>query len=320
MTAASTRFVPRNSPCPCGSGKRFKACHGASTADAAAGALPPVRPPSAVRAGAFAAQALREDSIVVFCRRAVNWEAPDYADRPSHFNQAHPLGRLQSAWREQNPGTPFRDYRLFLHRLARQTWEATGAVVVLNPVAMDHDARMAPGILMHLRRAAWIIPIDDDDWLAPGLAADLRAVPAAAVAATWNSLPLHVRNGHCYTEVARPYVSASAAAHERVLLSCAYAIHGRRAARLTDTEFAGALLHHGVASGALTSGALPVHPLDGIGSIHLRHQATAGSATSAEGRRLYSFVAPAGLADLAPWALRPLAELQSLHAARSSGA
>src|SRR5215467_9903115 len=37
----STRAIARNAPCPCGSGKRFKDCHGATTRSTALEALSP---------------------------------------------------------------------------------------------------------------------------------------------------------------------------------------------------------------------------------------------------------------------------------------
>jgi hypothetical protein len=312
MSPEPDAAVPRNSLCPCGSGLRYKNCHGALAAQQAAGAAGPAGDPAAI------AEPIRDGAVVVFCRRAVDWDQPNDADDLTQFNRTHALRKLLAEWRAQNPGLGFHEYRRFLHGLARRTWEATGAQVLLNPIAMDADVRISLATLRELRRAEWIIPIDDDDWLAPDIAAVLRAAPAGVAGAVWHSLPLHVGREHCVAEAARPYLSFAVRAAERVVLSCAYAIHRRAVARLPDGELADVLLNHGNASRFLLAGTAPIADLRTVGSVHLRHQATAGSGTFAVDRTLGAFAVPDGIAGAVPWAVPPMAEMRALHAARAA--
>jgi hypothetical protein len=293
---------------------RYKSCHGALAAQLAAAASAPARDPAA------GIEPIRDGAVVAFCRRAVDWDRPNDADEPTEFNRTHALRKLLQEWRAQNPGIGFHEYRGFLHRLARRTWEATGAQVALNPIAMDADVRISLATLRELRRAEWIIPIDDDDWLAPDIAAVLRAAPAGVIGAVWHSLPLHVGPRDCIAEAARPYLSYAVPAAERVVLSCAYAIHRRAVARLADGDLADVLLNHGHASRFLLAGTAPIADLRTVGSVHLRHQATAGSGMFDVDRTLGAFAVPAGIAGAVPWALAPLAEVRALHAARAAPA
>ena len=315
LTAAPITAVHRNSPCPCGSGKRFKACHGVlGSAQPAAAALAGSSS-SLTAESALEAQQTRAGSVVVLCRRAVDWGEPDFADRRSRFNQAHPLRKLQQQWHEQNPRISFHEYRRYLHQVARATWDGTGAQVMLNPAAMDQDDRFSVELVRRLRRADWIIPIDDDDWLAPGIVGALKRAPAEVAGAIWDSLLLHVLHDRCSTEGARPYLSLAVPMPERIVLSCAYAISRRAADCLSDNELVYLLMSHGGASQFLLAGPHRVQELGMVGSVHLRHQATAGSTTAEPDRALGDFTVPDEIADLAPWALRPLGEIKALHAA-----
>jgi hypothetical protein len=201
-----------------------------------------------------------------------------------------------------------------LHQVVRRTWEATGAQVVLNRVPVDGDDEVSPDTLREMRRAEWIIPIDDDDWLAPDVATALTTTSTAAVAgAIWESVPLHLQCECCFAEDARSYLSSGVPVSERIVLSCAYALHRSGVERMTDRELFMVVVSHAMASRFLLGSALSVRDIGAIGSIHLRHQATAGSATFDEDRTLGDFVIPDEIVHHVPWAIEPLRECKALH-------
>ena len=258
--------------------------------------------------------------IIVHCRRAVNWSAPDFTNFKSTFNALHPLARLQSEWKEANPSISFFDYRQALHQIARGTWDATGAKVSLHQVVMDRDdAAPSRDVLQELRQAAWVIPIDDDDWLAPSLVTALLEAPHDAMAAIWQSMPLHLSARQCLAEKPRVFLQDEPAVSSPIVLSCSYALAGRLMSRLSDQELATALWAHGVASELILSHSNDLHLIDSIQAVHLRHRATAGSAAHPMlSRALADFSVADDVIDKIPWARPVLEELQSIHLRHAS--
>ena len=250
--------------------------------------------------------------VVVFCRRAVDWHAAEWQSEASHFAQAHPIARLLEQWRARNSAFLFQHYRAGLAAIASASWHAGGAGLLLNPVAMDGDVAITPELMAQLRQAAWVIPIDDDDWLSPLLPTALQQLSAARLA-IWEVLPLHVDADHCFVEPARAFLDPQQPLSEQVLLSCGYALSQGLMASLSDEQLAGCLLHHGAVTQLLsTEGSATVVP--DVQAVLLRHPASAGSALEAgRQRQLFEFRPPPELIHRAAWALQPLQALQLLH-------
>jgi len=250
--------------------------------------------------------------VVVFCRRSVDWPTAEWLSESSHFAQAHPVAALLEQWQLSNPTLAFQHYRASLEEIAAASWQAGGARVLRNPVAMDGDVALTPDLMTELRQAAWVIPIDDDDWLSPHLPAALHNLTAARLA-IWEVLPLHVDADHCFVEPARAFLDPQKPLAEQVLLSCGYALSHGLMASLSDEQLAGCLLHHGAVTQLLSNeGSASVVP--DVQAVFLRHPASAGSALEAKRERLlFPFARPPELADRAAWVLQPLQALQFLH-------
>jgi len=248
----------------------------------------------------------------VLCRRSVDWPSASWQNSPSHFAQAHPIAELLERWQQSNPLTPFHHYRHHLAAIAAASWQAGGATVLHNPVAMDGDVALTPELMAQLRQAAWVIPIDDDDWLSPHLPQALMQLPEARLA-LWEVLPLHVDANHCFPEQARAFLDPQRPLAEQVVLSCGYGLSRALMAELSDEQLAGCLLHHGAVSTLLSDeGAAAVLP--DVQAVLLRHPASAGSALEPQRQRqLLAFSLPEELAGQAPWVLQPLQALQLEH-------
>jgi hypothetical protein len=250
--------------------------------------------------------------VAVFCRRSVDWQSALWQSEASHFAQAHPIAELLEEWERRNPAFEFQRYRTGLAEIAEASWQAGGARVLRNPVAMDGDVALTPELMAQLRQAAWVIPIDDDDWLSPFLPAALQQLSAARLA-IWEVQPLHVDVDHCFVEPARAFLDPQKPLSEQVLLSCGYALSHELMASLSDEQLAGCLLHHGAVTKLLCSeGAATVVP--DVQAVLLRHPASAGSALEpGRQRQLFEIPQPPELKERAAWALQPFQSLQLLH-------
>ncbi|MEN9387801.1 MAG: hypothetical protein RLZZ255_777 [Cyanobacteriota bacterium] len=242
----------------------------------------------------------------------MDWRSAQWHSDASHFAQAHPIEGLLERWQQSNPRVPFQLYRRDLEAIAAASWQAGGARLLRNPVAMDGDVALTPELMAQLRQAAWVIPIDDDDWLSPHLPQALMQLPEARLA-LWEVLPLHVDADHCFAEAARTFLDPDRPLAEQVVLSCGYALSQALMADLNDDTLAACLLHHGAVTTLLADeGAAAVLP--DVQSVLLRHPASAGSALEPQReRRLLAFPMPPELSERAPWALQPLQALQLQH-------
>ena len=242
----------------------------------------------------------------------MDWPAASWQEGDSHFAQAHPIAGLLERWQHSNPRCSFQQYRAGLEAIASASWQASGARVLRNPVPMDGDVALTPELMAQLRQAAWVIPIDDDDWLSPHLPQALQQLSDARLA-LWDVLPLHIDADHCFMEPARTFLDPQRPLAEQVVLSCGYAISHGLMADLSDEQLAACLLHHGAVSTLLADeGTAAVLP--DVQAVLLRHPASAGSALEPQRqRRLFAFAIPADLAERAPWALQPLQALRLQH-------
>ena len=248
----------------------------------------------------------------MLCRRSVDWPVASWQNATSHFAQAHPIAGMLERWQQSNPHTSFHHYRRSLAAIAAASWQAGGAAVLHNPVAMDGDVALTPELMAQLRQAAWVIPIDDDDWLSPHLPQALMQLPDARLA-LWEVLPLHVDANHCFSEQARAFLDPQRPLAEQVVLSCGYALSHALMADLGDEQLAACLLHHGAVTTLLADeGAAAVLP--DVQAVLLRHPACAGSSLEPQRQRqLFAFPLPQDLAQRAPWVLQPLQALQLVH-------
>ncbi len=253
--------------------------------------------------------------VLVLCRRAVDWSSAIAEAEDSHFSRTYPLSPLLLEWHAANPGLTFHAYRHTLQAIAAASWQAGGARVLRNEVAMLSDEQLPAGLLAQIRQADWVIPIDDDDWLSPTLPNTLVQLSASADAglAIWDVLPLHVDADHCFVEPPRLYLNPDQPLSERVVFSCGYALSGKLIARLSDEHLALALLHHGLVSSLLASlGTATVVP--DVQAVYLRHPATAGSALEqGRQRQLMAFPVPSELIGQVPWALPMLQAMRMAH-------
>lgn len=260
--------------------------------------------------------------IIVFCRRAVDWLGFSHkpGDAASRFNTTHPLRKLEDEWNSANPAMPLRKYRHELHKIARESWEATGAKILLNwiPPTSDNEI-LSPMQLGIIRKAQWVIPIDDDDWLAPGICKVLKERvfhhPQGENGIAWKAMVLHVDRGNVAHEPPRAFL-APRPSDDNTILSCAYALGKAGIRSLNDADLSGMLIAHGGASKWLDRvGMNP--PLDDILSLHLRHCATAGAAgkSSLAALNAASFAIPkSGWPEGGEWAIGSLEMLQAVHA------
>ena len=222
------------------------------------------------------------------------------------------MAGLLEHWQASNPRVPFSGYRGSLEAIASASWQAGGARVLRNPVAMDGDVALTPELMAQLRQAQWLIPIDDDDWLSPHLPAALQQLSDARLA-IWEVLPLHIDASHCFVEPARAFLDPERPLAQQVVLSCGYAISHALMADLSDEQLAACLLHHGAVTTLLADeGAAAVLP--DVQAVLLRHPATAGSSLEPQRQRqLFNFAIPAELSQRAAWAMQPLQALQLEH-------
>lgn len=89
-------------------------------------------------------------NVVVFCRRWIDWselpQTPREAAEPAEFRRDFQIERLQEEWQRANPWIPLGRYREELQALARKSWEASGAEVVLHhcPADVSDDIETQP--------------------------------------------------------------------------------------------------------------------------------------------------------------------------------
>lgn len=219
------------------------------------------------------------NEVVILCRRAINWKQFRYpASARSNFNNVHPVRDLVARWNSVEGNPPFHEYRYFLHALAKETWAATGARIVMNWVGPADDGVIQPHVLKVCRDAEWIIPIDDDDWLAPFICSTLLRLDGADsyFAATWPSMIVHFDGGNVLQEPSRSWLNEK---RKDITLSCSYALSRKAIRELSDFDLAGALTLHGTASVLFQT--RPIAICHDIGAVHLRHRAAAGAASNA---------------------------------------
>lgn len=218
------------------------------------------------------------NEVVILCRRAIDWKRFRFpADAQTHFNAAHPVRDLVTRWNAVAGNPPFHEYRHFLHALAKETWAKTGARVVMNWIEPHGDNGIQPHVLDACKDAEWIIPIDDDDWLAPFICSTLLRLDAedSYFAATWPSMVVHVDGSNLLQEKTRSYLQET---RRDITLSCSYALSRRAIKELSREELAEALSLHGTASMLFQK--KPVMVSTDIGAVHLRHRAAAGAASN----------------------------------------
>lgn len=218
------------------------------------------------------------NEVVILCRRAIDWKRFRFpADAQSHFNKAHPIRDFVGRWNAV-PGNPaFHEYRHFLHTLAKETWAKTGARIVMNWVQPQDDGMIQPHVIEACKGAEWIIPIDDDDWLAPFICSTLLRLDAESsyFAATWPSMVVHVDGANLLQEKTRSYLQEE---RKDITLSCSYALSRLAIQELPPEKLAEALSLHGTAS--MLFQRKPVMQSADVGAVHLRHRAAAGAASN----------------------------------------
>ncbi|MFY8147812.1 MAG: hypothetical protein ACOVNL_01170 [Prochlorococcaceae cyanobacterium] len=261
--------------------------------------------------------------VVVFCRRWINWSAEQKRERwesASDFQRDFRVVEMHEHWQRSNPRISLYRYRERLQQLACRSWEAIGARLIMQvlPADASHDVPLAPDLVMQLRQANWLIPIDDDDWLAPGLAASLPGLDRFCYwMATWPSqlVYVHPERFQCATPFSLlPETEEHACP---ILVSSSYALSCRLVQHLSDQELSLALMQHGEASRwrMLTPNGLQLK-LQACNAIHLRHQATAGFTNlGALDRRLNDFAGNPSGEPLVEWAHGMLKELNDIHLA-----
>lgn len=218
------------------------------------------------------------NEVVILCRRAIDWKHFRYpSSARSNFNLVHPVRDLVSRWNATAGNPPFHEYRQFLHSLAKSTWISSGARIVMNWVQPHEDGVILPHVLEICKDAEWIIPIDDDDWLAPFICSELLRIenPGDFYGATWPSMVVHFNGPQAMQEPSRSWLNET---RKDITLSCSYAISRRAIKEWKASDLAAALTLHGTAS-VLFQGK-PVKALDSIGAVHLRHRAAAGAASN----------------------------------------
>lgn len=259
--------------------------------------------------------------VVVFCRRWVAWsEEPIGTSQPNRSNFQHDfhVQELHEQWQRSNPQIPLHRYRRKLQDLAYRSWLATGARVIQHGMPADapHQVPLPADVIAQLRSARWVIPIDDDDWLAPDLSRLLPDLASSrAWLATWPSQLIYLHTDHyrC-TEpfAALPETQASACP---TLVSCSYALSGHMIRCLNDQELELALMQHGEASRwrqQIPRG-LRWEPTSCF-AVHLRHQGTAGSTRLGSlNRALGNFAERRAGSLRASWAVTLLQDLNVMH-------
>jgi hypothetical protein len=261
-------------------------------------------------------------NVVVFCRRWIHWsqfpQELHTATEQAEFRRAFQIERLQAEWQRDNPGIPLSRYRQELQALARRSWEASGAEVVLHhcPADAPHLPEPQAALIQRVRSARWVIPIDDDDWLAPHLLNHLEQPRGQrAWMASWPSWLIYLHTHHIQTPP--PITVLPETVHQKVpvLVSCSAAISSQLIQQLSDQELWLVLMQHGETSrwhAELPSG-LRLQLTDGL-AVHLRHQGTAGSGQQNNlNRQLGNFLQRSDLNHLPGWIQTYLTSLASAH-------
>ncbi len=106
---------PRNSPCPCGSGKRYKECHGGIASDA-------TDPSAADSLVQRLNHALSAQRMSKFDEAAKLYESV-LVDDPNHFDAKHMLGVIRLEQRRASEAT-----KLILEALDSVEWRIPGAI------------------------------------------------------------------------------------------------------------------------------------------------------------------------------------------------
>jgi len=223
--------------------------------------------------------------IAILCRRYIDWENKGikHGKLNSHFNKAHPFDQLNQSWTTFNPHIPLERYRHSLHKIAVCSWQQTGADIFFNEVQLSADGggSMNETTIQQLREYEWIIPIDDDDWLAPSLAQNLLKIDASTqkpAITCWNTSSIHFSKGRAIMDSPyTPYLPATAAWEKgKIIYSCGYAISKEACRSLNNSMLEDILMHHGEASKMAER--VYSAQINTLSAVHVRHVATAGSA------------------------------------------
>jgi glycosyltransferase involved in cell wall biosynthesis len=111
----AVNVTPRNSPCPCGSGKRFKECHGA----VATSLIAPASPESKLARLNRALEAQRLSKL----DEAAHLYESVLSEEPQHFDAKHMLGVVRLEQNRASEAT-----RLILEALESVEWRVAAAV------------------------------------------------------------------------------------------------------------------------------------------------------------------------------------------------
>lgn len=262
--------------------------------------------------------------VMVFCRRWIDWrqlKEPQAIRRQSaDFNHEFNTQIMLEEWKRDNPLIPLGDYREALQRLARKSWQQAGAHIVLHHCQAETQHRPQPqlDLIQQLRTAQWVIPIDDDDWLAPGLAERLQHPRLRRLwMATWPSQLIYIHTHQYRATEPITVLPETASSTPPILVSSSTGISHRLISTLSDAELWWLLLQHGEASRMhyILPKGLQLD-LSQCLAVHLRHQATAGSGNQANlNRRIGSFLQEQEINLAIPWASTLLKSLDALHQA-----
>jgi hypothetical protein len=258
--------------------------------------------------------------VAIVCRRAINWHG-FYRYYGKRTFGPYSIGQMMSRWDADNPTIPYYAYRQSLAKLAKQTWERTGAAVYQNYVKGDLTKVYMKRELWekHLCRYEWVVPIDDDDWLSPAFIEMLSLVPESCVSAEWDAEIIRIIGSRVLRETPRSRFNDSNA----TIFSPCYALKPKFL--LTNSDFLRIsyyFLEHGWASDYAQAMGNRHYKIRETGSVYLRHQATAGSSAESQrhvphqlqtrGRRTIK-VFEVGHEDIPPWVREYLMTLREEH-------
>jgi hypothetical protein len=261
-------------------------------------------------------------NVLIFCRRFIRWEQgkqesikASTSDFVRHWN----LDEMFRGWQQVNPGITLHAYRAQLQQLALASWQRTGAEVALLELDVDapHDPGLPADLFDAVRSADWVIPIDDDDWLAPHLALELGHASAQGYwMATWPSRLIHIKGTTIEDNQVSEIVPHTAGSERPTLVSCSAAVSKHLIRQLNDSRLVHLLMQHGTASD--WHGVLPKAlclSMKQTGAVHLRHQATVGSGFVTDlDRRIGVFLNEQTKLTSESWACDQLQELNKIHA------
>lgn len=261
--------------------------------------------------------------LVVFCRRWIDWRACTLdactTAEAAAFPRDYQIERLQAAWKCDNPAVPLGHYRQELQALARNSWDASGAQVVLHHCLADAPHLSEPDVelIQRLRAARWVIPIDDDDWIAPHLPGQLQQPRGQRVwMATWHSWLIYLHTHHIQSPPPITVLPETMRNGVPVIVSSSAALSNRLIQCLSDRELWLLLMQHGELSrffAELPHG-LTLRLDEGL-AVHLRHQCTAGSGKQGNlNRRLGNFLQQGDHSALPAWIRAGLTQLATTHA------